>query len=184
MLYAYIVVWSTRLIYPSINFRYRPTIIIQSLKLTDIINVNIINVLTVTVTHSRKVVSLDIRTTQTDMATMNSYIICSDVKVVNVMSCISQACSYEHQVEASSHAAIIARLIFVHKYPTLSVVSYSIIQLSELEQCRVKQIAQGLTCQHRIRTRILFVESPIEALATAPRCVCYSQNKQNKHLQY
>ena len=40
-----------------------------------------------------------------------------------------------------------------YKYPLL-------IQLSKLEQCRVKKFAQGLTWQHRIRTCVLLVESP------------------------
>ena len=44
-----------------------------------------------------------------------------------------------------------------YTYPPLSIARYSFIQLSELEQCRVKTT---LTPQHRIRTRVLEVESP------------------------
>ena len=45
------------------------------------------------------------------------------------------------------------------KYSSLSIARYSFKQLSELEHCRVKQLAQGFTRQHRIRTRVLLVES-------------------------
>ena len=62
--------------------------------------------------------------------------------------------------EAFSHAAILRRLL-VHKYSSLSIARYSFIQLSELEQCRVKKLAQGFTWQHRIRTWVLLVESPM-----------------------
>ena len=31
------------------------------------------------------------------------------------------------------------------------------MSLSELEQCRVKQLAQRLTYQHRLRSRVLFL---------------------------
>ena len=40
----------------------------------------------------------------------------------------------------------------------LSIARYSFIQLSELEQCRMKHFAQGLTPQHRIQIRVLLVE--------------------------
>ena len=60
---------------------------------------------------------------------------------------------------ASSHAAIM-REEFVHKYPPLSIAMYSFILLSELEQCQVKKLAQGLTQQYRIRTQVLLVERP------------------------
>ena len=51
------------------------------------------------------------------------------------------------------YAIINARRLLVH----ISTTVYS--QLSELEQYRVKKIAQGLIVQHRIRTRVLVVES-------------------------
>ena len=60
--------------------------------------------------------------------------------------------------EASSYAAINAQRLSVHKYPPMFLARYSFVQLSELEQC--KKLAQGLTQQHRIRTRVLLVESP------------------------
>ena len=47
-----------------------------------------------------------------------------------------------------SDAATNARKLFVHKYPPLPIARYSIIELSELEKCRVKELAQGLTRQH------------------------------------
>ena len=47
-----------------------------------------------------------------------------------------------------------------YTYPPLSVVRHSFIQLSELDQCRVKNLPKVLTPQHRIRTRVLLVESP------------------------
>ena len=47
-----------------------------------------------------------------------------------------------------------------YTYPPLSIARYSFIQLSELEQCRVKKLAQGFNTAARIRTRVLVVESP------------------------
>ena len=44
---------------------------------------------------------------------------------------------------------------FSYKYPPVSIARYSFIQLSELEQCRMNIFAQGLTPQHRLRTRVL-----------------------------
>lgn len=38
---------------------------------------------------------------------------------------------------------IIAWRLYVHKYPPLSIARYSFIQPSELEQCRVNELAQG-----------------------------------------
>ena len=35
----------------------------------------------------------------------------------------------------------------MYKYPTLSIARYSAIQLSELQQCSVKKLAQGLKLQ-------------------------------------
>ena len=55
--------------------------------------------------------------------------------------------------EASSHTAINARRIFVHKYPPMSIARHSFIRMSKLEQSRVKQ-AQGLTRLHRIRSGV------------------------------
>ena len=52
--------------------------------------------------------------------------------------------------ETSSHAAVNAQRLFIYKYPPMSIARYSFIQLSELEQCRVKELAQGFTRQHRI----------------------------------
>ena len=47
-----------------------------------------------------------------------------------------------------------------YTYPPLSIVRYSFKQLSELEQCRVKKLAQGFNAAARIWTRVLVVESP------------------------
>ena len=45
--------------------------------------------------------------------------------------------------EASSHMLQLMREGCSYTYPPLSMASYSVIQLSELEQCRVKQLAEG-----------------------------------------
>ena len=45
--------------------------------------------------------------------------------------------------EASSHMLQLKREGCSYTYPPLSIVNYSFIQLSELEQCRVKKLAQG-----------------------------------------
>ena len=44
--------------------------------------------------------------------------------------------------EASSHMLQLMRECCSYTYPPLSIASYSFIQLSELEQCRVKKLAQ------------------------------------------
>ena len=64
--------------------------------------------------------------------------------------------------EASSHMLQLMREGCSYTYPPLSIVRYSFIQLSELEQCRVKKLAQGFNTNTaaRIRTRVLVVESP------------------------
>ena len=62
--------------------------------------------------------------------------------------------------EASSHMLQLMREGCSHTYPPLSIARYSFIQLSELEQCRVKKLAQGFNTAARIRTRVLVVESP------------------------
>ena len=63
--------------------------------------------------------------------------------------------------EASSHMLQLMREGCSYTYPPLSLARYSFIQLSELEQCRVeKNLPKVLTQQHRIRTRVLGVESP------------------------
>ena len=45
--------------------------------------------------------------------------------------------------EASSHMLQLMRECCSYTYPPLSIAKYSFIQLSELEQCRVKKLAQG-----------------------------------------
>ena len=45
--------------------------------------------------------------------------------------------------EASSHMLHLMREGCLYTYPPLSIASYSYIQLSELEQCRVNKLAQG-----------------------------------------
>ena len=62
--------------------------------------------------------------------------------------------------EASSHMLQLMREGCSYTYPPLSIVRYSFIQLSELEQCRVKKLAQGFNTAARIRTRVLIVDSP------------------------
>ena len=62
--------------------------------------------------------------------------------------------------EASSHMLQLMREGCSYTYPPLSIVRYSFKQLSELEQCRVKKLAQGFNTAARIRTRVLVVESP------------------------
>ena len=57
--------------------------------------------------------------------------------------------------EASSHMLQLMREGCSYTYPPLSIVRYSFIQLSELEQCRVKKLAQGFNTAARIRTRVL-----------------------------
>ena len=59
--------------------------------------------------------------------------------------------------EASSHTAINTWRLFIYKHPPLFISRYSFILLSELEQCRVTKLAQGLTWQRMIRTRVLLV---------------------------
>ena len=62
--------------------------------------------------------------------------------------------------EASSHMLQLMREGCSYTYPPLSIVRYSFIQLSELEHCRVKKLAQGFNTAARIRTQVLVVESP------------------------
>ena len=62
--------------------------------------------------------------------------------------------------EPSSHMLQLMREGCSYTYPPLSIARCSFIQLSELEQCRVKNLPKGLTPQHRIQTRILLVKSP------------------------
>ena len=45
--------------------------------------------------------------------------------------------------EASSHTLQLMHEGCSYTYPSLSIARYSFIQLSELEQCRVKKLAQG-----------------------------------------
>ena len=61
--------------------------------------------------------------------------------------------------EASSHMLQLMREGCSYTYPPLSTARYSFIQLSELEQCRVKKLAQGFNAVARIRTRVLVLES-------------------------
>ena len=59
-----------------------------------------------------------------------------------------QTCSLDqtpsrHLWEASSHMLQLMREGCSYTYPPLSIARYSLIQLSELEQCRVKKLALG-----------------------------------------
>ena len=62
--------------------------------------------------------------------------------------------------EASSHMLQLMREGCSYTYPPPSVARCSFIQLSELEQCRVKKLAQGFNTAARIRTWVLVVDSP------------------------
>ena len=53
-----------------------------------------------------------------------------------------------------------AQRLLEHTYPPLSVARYSFIHLSELEQCGMKKLAQGLTQHQRIQIWVLLVECP------------------------
>ena len=69
---------------------------------------------------------------------------------------------------------------YSYTYPPLSIARYSFVQLCELEQCRVKKLAQGFNTAARIRTRILVVESPkLYPWATA----LYSQSFKAVHVK-
>ena len=59
--------------------------------------------------------------------------------------------------ELSSQTAINAQTIRTQIATSLA--RYSSIQLTELEQGRVTELAQGVTRQHNIRNRVLLVES-------------------------
>ena len=58
------------------------------------------------------------------------------------------------------YAAINAQRLLVHISTTVYSQVLIFIQLSELEQCRVKNLAQGVSTAARIRTRVLVVGSP------------------------
>ena len=62
--------------------------------------------------------------------------------------------------EASSHMLQLLREGCSYTYPPLSIVRYSFIQPSEMQQRRVKKHGQVVTPQHRLRTRLPIVESP------------------------
>ena len=62
--------------------------------------------------------------------------------------------------EASSHMLQLMHEGCSYTYSPLSIARYSFIQLSVLEQCRVKKLAQSYDTAARIRTRVLVVESP------------------------
>ena len=62
--------------------------------------------------------------------------------------------------KASSHMLQLMREGCSYTYPPLSIARYSFTHLSELEQCRVKKLAQGFNTAARIRTRVLVVEGP------------------------
>ena len=75
--------------------------------------------------------------------------------------------------EASSHMLQLMHEGCSYTYPPLSIARYSFIQLSELEQCRVKKLAQGFNTAARIRTRVFLVRSPeVYPWATALYKLC------------
>ena len=61
--------------------------------------------------------------------------------------------------EASSHMLQLMREGCSYTYPPLSIARYSFIQLSELEQCRVKKLAQGFNCAAQDSNPFLIVKS-------------------------
>ena len=63
-------------------------------------------------------------------------------------------------LETFGHAAINSQRLLVHIHSPLYVTRYSVIQLSELDQCRVKKSAQRFTPQRWIRIRVLLVKNP------------------------
>ena len=74
---------------------------------------------------------------------------------------ISQSDTISTSLEVSSHMLQLMRKGCPYTYPPLSLARYFFIQLSELEQCRVKKnLLKVLTPQHRIRSRVFLVESP------------------------
>ena len=62
--------------------------------------------------------------------------------------------------EASSHMLQLISEGCSYIYPPLSIARYSFLQLSDQEQCRVKNLPKILAPQHKIRTRVLVVECP------------------------
>ena len=58
----------------------------------------------------------------------------------------------------------------IHTQISTTVYNQVLIQLSALEHFRVKTITQGFTMQHKIKTRVLLVETG--AVATAPLRHC------------
>ena len=65
----------------------------------------------------------------------------------------------ELSIAAPSRAALAVRRLLVHKYPVLSISRYSFIQMSEMKQDILKHLFQRLTRQHRIRIRVVLVET-------------------------
>ncbi|KAK2173803.1 hypothetical protein NP493_848g01025 [Ridgeia piscesae] len=61
--------------------------------------------------------------------------------------------------EAFSHMLQLMHEGCSYTYPPLSIARYLFIQLSELEQCRMKNLSKVLTPQHMIQARVVLVES-------------------------
>ena len=73
-----------------------------------------------------------------------------------------QTCSNKHHLIFSGKHSVTRQFCedcSYTNYLSLSIAKYSFIQLSELEQCTVKKLAQGFRWQHRIRNRVLLVKS-------------------------
>ena len=74
-----------------------------------------------------------------------------------------QTHSMKHHLNFSGKHLAMLQLMHIsslYKYPPQSKISYSFIQLSKLEQCRVNKFARSFIPQHRIQTWVLLVESP------------------------
>ena len=71
-----------------------------------------------------------------------------------------QNCNFFHVLKVKVSFCIVQYPIF-RIYSSLSIARYLFIQLSELEEFRVKKLAQGFTRQLRIRARVLLVKSPM-----------------------
>ena len=88
--------------------------------------------------------------------------------------------------EASSHMLQLMREGCSYTYPSLSIAGYSFMQLSEMEQCRVKQLAQGFNTALQDSNLVLLIREsdvlPPELLRSTPNgCVFIIQRNTQPH---
>ena len=93
--------------------------------------------------HQRRILHKDIKVQNIFMEYYKK-IICIRCISVRAYENVNQNAS-ERLLKACDHTATDMQKLFIHRYPPLSVARHWFIQLSELEQCRVKTLAQGLT---------------------------------------